>query len=193
MFNLILFGPPGSGKGTQSDKLIHHFGLLHISTGDLLRDEVKRETALGLEAKSFMDQGQLVPDAVVIGMIDSKINDNLEAKGIIFDGFPRTVEQAKALDALLELKEHSIDSLLWLEVPEDELIKRLLQRGLEAGRSDDTREIIEKRIKEYTEKTKPVADYYKIRGKMTKIKGTGTVEDIFGRIKKAVASFIEVE
>src|ERR1700712_255081 len=147
MFNLILFGPPGSGKGTQSEKLIAKYGLKHLSTGDLLRFEIGNKTPLGLEAKSFMDKGHLVPDEVVIGMISSSLDSNQEAKGFLFDGFPRTAAQAEALDKLLQLKKATINVMLALEVSEEELVKRLLHRGETSGRSDDSNEtIIRKRI-----------------------------------------------
>lgn len=190
MFNLILFGPPGSGKGTQSSNLINTFGLKHLSTGDLLRDEIARETRLGLEAKKFMDAGQLVPDAVVIGMIGSKLDENPEAKGFIFDGFPRTTAQAEALDNLLALKGTSIHMLISLEVPEEELKQRLLLRGAVSGRSDDNEEIIANRIVEYRAKTEPVSNYYEAQGKLERIKGVGEVEEIFGTIKSKIATFI---
>lgn len=190
MFNLILFGPPGSGKGTQSSNLINTFGLKHLSTGDLLRDEIARETRLGLEAKKFMDAGQLVPDAVVIGMIGSKLDENPEAKGFIFDGFPRTTAQAEALDNLLELKGTGIHMLLSLEVPEEELKQRLLLRGEVSGRSDDNEEVIANRIVEYKAKTEPVSNYYQAQGKLERIKGVGEVEEIFTAIKGKLEAFI---
>lgn len=190
MFNLILFGPPGSGKGTQSANLIETYGLKHLSTGDLLRDEISRETALGLEAKKFMDAGQLVPDAVVIGMIGSKLDENPAARGFIFDGFPRTTAQAEALDNLLALKKTDISVLLSLEVPEEELKKRLILRGEISGRSDDNEEVIQNRIAEYRAKTEPVANYYETQGKLERIKGTGTIEEIFALLKGQVEKFI---
>ena len=149
MFNLILFGPPGSGKGTQSINIVTTYQLQHISTGDLLREEVSRKSPLGVEARKYMDQGLLVPDEVVIGMISSKIDESPEARGFIFDGFPRTKAQAEALDKLLEFKNTEIDLVLALEVPEEELTRRLVGRGETSGRSDDTEEVIVKRIKEY--------------------------------------------
>ena len=164
MFNLILFGPPGSGKGTQSERLIARYGLNHLSTGDLLRNEISRQTPLGQEAQNFMDKGQLVPDEVVIGMISSALDNNHDARGFLFDGFPRTKAQAEALDKLLELKQAPIIVMLALEVSEDELVKRLLKRGETSGRSDDTNEqVIRARIKEYRDKTAVVADIYKLR------------------------------
>ncbi len=180
MFNLILFGPPGSGKGTQSEKLIERYGLKHISTGDLLRSEIARQTALGQEAKNFMDKGQLVPDEVVIGMISSALDENPEAKGFLFDGFPRTATQADALDKLLDLKRSSISVMLALDVSEDELIKRLEKRGETSGRSDDNNhQVIKARIVEYHNKTAPVADYYRNFEKVVMVKGEGSINDIF--------------
>jgi adenylate kinase len=180
MFNLILFGPPGSGKGTQSEKLIATYGLKHLSTGDLLRSEIAAKTPLGLEAKNIMDKGQLVPDEVVIGMISSALDSNPDAKGFLFDGFPRTSTQAEALDNLLALKEAEINVMLALEVSEVELVKRLLKRGETSGRSDDTNEsVIRARITEYLTKTTAVADYYKKFDKVVMIKGEGTVDEIF--------------
>ena len=177
MFNLILFGPPGSGKGTQSANILDTYKLQHISTGDLLRDEVSRQTPLGVEAKNFMDQGMLVPDEVVIGMISSKIDENPQARGFIFDGFPRTKAQAEALDKLLEFKNTEIHLLLALEVPEEDLVKRLVNRGITSGRSDDNEEVIAKRIKEYYEKTEAVAGHYHNFGKLERLKGDGTIEE----------------
>lgn len=183
MFNLILFGPPGSGKGTQSEKLIAKYGLKHLSTGDLLRHEINNQTPLGKEAKNFMDKGQLVPDEVVIGMISSALDENPHAKGFLFDGFPRTQAQAKALDNLLELKETPIAAMLALDVSEEELVKRLLKRGETSGRSDDNNEnVIRARIVEYRNKTAMVADYYNQFDKVVIIKGEGTIDDIFERL-----------
>ncbi len=187
MFNLILFGPPGSGKGTQSEKLIAKYGLKHLSTGDLLRNEISRQTPLGKEAQSFMDKGRLVPDEVVIGMISSALDENPAAKGFLFDGFPRTAAQAEALDKLLELKEAPIAAMLALEVSEEELIKRLLKRGQTSGRSDDNNEnVIRARILEYRNKTEMVADYYKQFEKVVMVKGEGTVDEIFNRLCKEI-------
>lgn len=183
MFNLILFGPPGSGKGTQSERLIAKYGLKHLSTGDLLRSEIAAQTPLGLEAKSLMDKGQLVPDAVVIGMISSAVDANPQVQGFLFDGFPRTVAQAEALDKLLQLKNAEINVVLSLQVGEEELVKRLLNRGLTSGRSDDTNEaVIRARIVEYRNKTSVVADYYRNFDKVDEIKGEGSVDDIFSAL-----------
>ncbi|MES2430344.1 MAG: adenylate kinase [Bacteroidota bacterium] len=193
MFNLILFGPPGSGKGTQSEKLIAKYGLKHLSTGDLLRSEIANCTALGIEAKNFMDKGQLVPDEVVIGMISSALENNPEAKGFLFDGFPRTPAQAEALDKLLELKNTSINVMLALEVSEEELVKRLLKRGETSGRSDDINEsIIRARITEYKNKTTPVADYYDNFDKVVMVKGEGSIDDIFERQCREIDERIQV-
>jgi adenylate kinase len=180
MFNIILFGPPGSGKGTQSEKLIDRYGLIHLSTGNLLREEITNRTTLGLEAKSYMDSGQLVPDAVVIGMIRSAISANPDAEGFLFDGFPRTVAQSEALDELLAENHAEINAVLALEVSENELIERLLNRGKTSGRSDDVNEqVIRARITEYENKTSPVAGYYDQFGKVVRLKGEGDVDTIF--------------
>lgn len=191
MFNLVLFGPPGSGKGTQSTNIIAKYGLMQLSTGDILRSEVKNETALGLEAKKYMDQGMLVPDEVVIGMISSKLDEHPEVSGFIFDGFPRTVAQAEALDNLLEFKNNPIDVVISLLVSEDELKTRLVSRGEQSGRSDDNEEIIVKRIQEYHAKTSPVADYYKGKSKLIEIEGEGTVDQIFDNISREINSRID--
>ncbi len=180
MFNLILFGPPGSGKGTQSEKLIARYGLKHLSTGDLLRSEINRQTVLGQAAKKIMDKGQLVPDEVVIGMISSALDDNPHAKGFLFDGFPRTSAQAEALDALLQVKKAAIGVMLALHVSEEELVKRLLIRGETSGRSDDTNEqVIRARIVEYQDKTAAVADHYRKYDKVVMVEGEGTINQIF--------------
>ena len=187
MFNLILFGPPGSGKGTQSENIVNKFGLKHLSTGDLLRREIAEKTPLGQEAKSFMDKGQLVPDEVVIGMIDSCIEKNTEAKGFLFDGFPRTVAQAEALDKLLSLRKTEISKVLALEVSEEELVKRLLKRGETSGRSDDTNEeVIRKRFSVYKTETAAVGEHYRAKSKFESIKGEGTVDEIFAALSKAI-------
>lgn len=193
MFNLILFGPPGSGKGTQSERLLLKYELKHLSTGDLLRSEISNQTSLGLEAKKFMDKGQLVPDEVVIGMISSALENNPKAKGFLFDGFPRTSEQAEALDKLLELKKTSIAIMLALVVSEEELVKRLLKRGETSGRSDDTNDtVIRRRIIEYNTKTAPVAGYYNRTNKVVLVKGEGTINEIFEALCKEIDSRIEI-
>jgi adenylate kinase len=180
MFNIILFGPPGSGKGTQSERLISKYGLKHLSTGDILRSEIAAQTQLGLEAKNIMDKGQLVPDEVVIGMISSALENNPKVNGFLFDGFPRTEAQSEALDKLLKYKQTGINVVLALEVSEEELVKRLLNRGLTSGRSDDNNEaVIRARIIEYHKKTSVVADYYRKFNKVISIPGEGSVEEIF--------------
>ena len=187
MFNLILFGPPGSGKGTQSDKLVAKYGLIHLSTGNLLREEISQKTPLGLEAKNFMDKGQLVPDEVVIGMIDSSLEHHKDATGFLFDGFPRNVAQAQALDKLLELKKTEINLVLALEVSEEELVKRLLNRGKTSGRSDDNDEsVIRKRFTVYSNETTPVAEHYKKARKFQSVKGEGSVDQIFSSICEVI-------
>ncbi|QEC77903.1 adenylate kinase [Mucilaginibacter ginsenosidivorax] len=192
MLNLVLFGPPGAGKGTQSQKLIEQYGLIHLSTGDLLRGEIAQGTELGLEAKKLMDDGKLVPDAVVIGMISNKLDSNKDGKGFIFDGFPRTVAQAEALDSLLESKASAISGMIALEVDDDELLRRLLLRGKDSGRPDDANpEVISKRIHEYNDKTAPVAGFYKNQGKFKSINGIGSVNEIFAQIHAIIEAWLK--
>ncbi len=187
MLNIVLFGPPGAGKGTQSEKLIAKYKLIHLSTGDILRAELKNNTPLGVKAQEFMNQGLLVPDEVVINMIDNKMDEYPTAKGFIFDGFPRTVPQATALDKLLNSKGTPIKGMIALEVNEQELIKRLLNRGKDSGRADDQDEaLITKRIHEYNTKTVPVADFYKAQSKYTGVNGIGEIEEIFAQICAAI-------
>jgi adenylate kinase len=189
MFNLILFGPPGSGKGTQSEKLITRYGFRHLSTGDLLRAEIAHQTSLGLEAKSFMDQGQLVPDSVVIGMIDAAINAHPDVPGFLFDGFPRTVAQAEALDALLAQKKAPIGVVLALQVPEEELISRMVNRAKTSGRSDDADEQVQrKRLDVYLRDTLPVAGYYSRFGKVVDFEGVGSIDEIFEKLTAEIDS-----
>ena len=190
MFNLILFGPPGSGKGTQSEKLISTYGLKHLSTGDLLRSEINNATPLGLEARVLMDKGQLVPDEVVIGMIRSAIENNTQVNGFLFDGFPRTTAQAISLDALLKEKKSTINLVVALQVSREELVKRLLHRGLSSGRSDDINEsIIDSRIEEYERKTAIVADHYKKFDKVVFVAGEGSVDEIFKQLCKEIEKY----
>jgi adenylate kinase len=181
MINLILFGPPGSGKGTQAVKLAGQFNLLHISTGDLFRSELKQETPLGVEAKKYMDKGELVPDEVTIGMLSNKLDEYAgKVDGFIFDGFPRTQPQAEALDKLLDLKNTSISLVLALEVPEDEIVNRIKERGKTSGRADDLDDnIIKNRFRVYLNETAQVLDHYKKADKVAVLNGVGSIDDIF--------------
>lgn len=183
MFNFILFGPPGSGKGTQSEKLVFKYNLKHLSTGDLLRSEIQKQTLLGLEAKKIMDKGELVPDEVVIDMISEALKANSNSNGFLFDGFPRTEAQAMALDKLLLQHQTSINVVLALKVSEEQLVKRLLHRGITSGRTDDlNEEVVRARIIEYHKKTSVVAEYYDRFGKVVYVKGEGSVEEIFNNL-----------
>lgn len=183
MFNLILFGPPGSGKGTQSAKLVEKYGVIHLSTGDLLRKEIKAKTPLGIAAQQFIDKGQLVPDEVVIGMISTALDENAGARGFLFDGFPRTVAQAQALDKLLELKKSSISLVLFLDVNEDELIQRLINRAKTSGRSDDADENIQRKRQEvYRNETLPVAAHYDKFKKVIHVDGMQGIDEVFANL-----------
>jgi adenylate kinase len=187
MINIILFGPPGAGKGTQSAKLIEKYNLIHISTGDLFRKHLKEGTALGQLAKGYMDKGNLVPDQVVIDMVDDKIRSSGDIGGIIFDGFPRTVPQAEALDGLLETKNAAIKVLVELVVNEDELRQRLADRAHKENRPDDAKpEVIENRIKVYKAETVAVADYYKHHNKYASVIGVGKIDEIFTNICREI-------
>jgi adenylate kinase len=187
MFNIILFGPPGSGKGTQSERITAKYGLKHLSTGDLLRSEIAGQTPLGLAAQSFMEKGQLVPDEVVIEMISSALDNNPNANGFLFDGFPRTTAQAESLDKLLIQKNTEIALVLALQVTRKELVRRLLNRGLTSDRPDDNNEeVITARLQEYERKTAAVAEYYSKYGKVSYIKGEGTVDKIFEALCSAI-------
>jgi len=182
MLNIVLFGPPGAGKGTQSKSIIEHYGLIHLSTGDMLRGEMASGSDLGEQVKSIMEQGLLVSDEIVIALISKRLDANPNANGFIFDGFPRTVPQAEALDNLLEEKKTSITYMISLSVQEEELVSRLIKRGQEQGRADDNEETIRKRITEYNAKTLPVASYYDDQNKLHEVNGVGSVEDIEKRI-----------
>jgi adenylate kinase len=190
MLNIILFGPPGAGKGTQAKFLAKNFTLIHISTGDLLRSQIAQQTKLGLKAQAIMERGELVPDEVVIGMIETKLREGNDSNGFIFDGFPRTVAQAEALNTMLLQHKTSISGMLSLEVEKQELINRLLERGKTSGRSDDGDvSVIENRIIVYNQKTTPLIEFYKAQNKYFPIKGTGTIEEIAGRLKSVVEIF----
>lgn len=186
MLNIVLFGPPGAGKGTQSKLIVEKYDLIHLSTGDLLRSEISAGTPLGLKAKILMDAGKLVPDEVVIGMISNKLDANVNSPGFIFDGFPRTREQAEALDKLLEDHKESISVMISMKVEESELISRLVKRGLESGRTDDTEEVIKDRLKVYRDQTEVVKSYYDAQGKAREIDGMGNINEVFERIEKAI-------
>lgn len=190
--NLILFGPPGSGKGTQAKILEEKYQLLQISTGDLFRYELGNNTKLGQEARSYMDKGQLVPDEVTVKMLQSKLEKHPEARGYIFDGFPRTIPQSEALDALLEKRGESVDQLIALDVSDDEIVSRLLERGKTSGRSDDANEeVIRNRIKVYDSETAPVFAYYEEHNKSIKIPGIGTIEEINSRLSNLIEQILE--
>lgn len=188
MLNIVLFGPPGAGKGTQSQKLIEHYHLTHISTGDLFRKHLGEGTALGKKVKTYMDAGLLVPDELVISMVDDKLQEEKNAKGIIFDGFPRTIAQAKALDELLESKNVPITGMVALDVPDEELIKRLLERGKTSGRTDDQDiDKIRTRLEVYRSETLPVASYYQQQKKYVAINGVGSIDGIFQKITDEIS------
>jgi adenylate kinase len=192
MLNIVLFGPPGSGKGTQSERLIQNYGLKHLSTGDILRVEIAAKSELGLEAKKRMDKGELVPDEVVIEMISGIIAKNKDAKGFIFDGFPRTQAQATALDEMLSKHSTKVDLLLMLDVDEEVLKKRLILRGEKSGRGDDVNmEIITNRINVYRSQTKPVSKYYKKQGKSFPINGMQTEEEVYSDIAHVMSKFVK--
>jgi adenylate kinase len=187
MQNIIIFGPPGAGKGTQSERIIEKYGLTHLSTGDLFRSNIKGETELGILAKSFIDKGELVPDEVTINMVKDFVQNHLQDKGIIFDGFPRTVSQGEALDSMLDELNCPVSKVVALEVEEDELVQRLLLRGKESGRADDqSEETIRNRFSEYQNKTAPLLDFYNKQGKLYAVQGTGTIDDIFNRLCTAL-------
>lgn len=189
MFNIVLFGPPGAGKGTQASKLIDEYDLVHLSTGDMLRSEMKKNSPLGQKVKDLIEKGELVSDEIVIDLIRENVNNNKNAAGFIFDGFPRTVEQAKSLDEMLETENLDIAMMITLDVIEEELVKRILLRGESSGRADDSNEdIIKNRIKVYNEQTAPVANYYQQQGKHVAIDNMGTIDETFDKMKKHIDS-----
>ena len=185
--NIVIFGAPGSGKGTQSEKLIERYGLYHISTGEVLRDHIARKTPIGQIAKTYINQGQLIPDSLMIRILEEIIENEPKAqKGVILDGFPRTIAQAEALDRFMAKHGREIKHVIGLEVPEDELIDRMIKRGQQTGRADDNPETIKNRLKVYHESTTPLREFYKNAGKYRKINGSGSVNDIFEEIAKAI-------
>jgi adenylate kinase len=187
MLNIVLFGPPGAGKGTQSENIIKNYELVHIATGDLFRKHLGEGTELGKLAQGYMDQGNLVPDEVVVGMVEDKIKEGLHAKGFIFDGFPRTVNQAEKLDAMLASHGIGISGMIALEVPEDELRVRIKERSKTSGRADDQDDVkITNRIRVYQEETSPVAEYYKKQEKFNGINGVGSIDNIYGQIAAVI-------
>lgn len=189
MKNIVIFGAPGSGKGTQSDLLIEHYGLGHISTGDVLRNEIKKGTELGKTAQGFIDNGQLIPDELMVSILAS-VYDSFGRghKGVIFDGFPRTIPQAEALKKMLEERGDKVAAMIELDVPEDELMTRLIKRGQQSGRADDNEETIKKRLVVYHSQTQPLIEWYKQEGLHHHINGLGTLERIFGDIQKVIDS-----
>lgn len=190
--NLVLFGAPGSGKGTQSEKLIDKYGLHHISTGELLRDHIKRGTDLGKTADSYISKGQLIPDELMIQILDDVLEKEAAGKkGVIFDGFPRTIPQAEALEKLLSKRGAGLHAVVGLEVPEEELVERMLNRGKLTGRADDNPETIKNRLDVYHNQTSPLRDYYQKAGKYLKVNGSGSVEDIFDEIARGIDALIE--
>lgn len=187
MLNIVIFGAPGSGKGTQSAMIVEKFGVNHISTGDVLRNEIKNGTELGKVAKGYIDQGQLLPDALIIDILASVLDGLKDSKGVIFDGFPRTIQQAEALKRMLAERGQQVSAMLDLDVPEKELIDRLVKRGQDAGRADDNLETIKKRLVVYNEQTSPLKDYYKSEGLYNHINGVGALDDIFNEIAAVIS------
>ena len=186
MLNIIIFGAPGSGKGTQSELMKKNYHLAHISTGDVLRQEIKNETALGITAKQYIDKGELVPDDLICDMLDKTLEIHKDAEGVIFDGFPRTVPQAEALEEMLKKHGWDVSVLIDLQVDDQVLMNRLLERGKISGRSDDNEETIQSRLNVYHSQTAPLADYYRKKGKHVAIDGVGEIAEIFNRIDRAI-------
>lgn len=187
MINIVLFGAPGCGKGTQAQRLKEHYGIDHVSTGEVIRDEIRRRTELGCRMESYIAQGRLAPDEIVIGMIDNYVAGHLDAKGCIYDGFPRTTAQAEAFDELLAAHGLKIDTMIDIRVPEEESVRRILLRGRDSGRADDvSEEVIRGRLDVYREQTAVVSDYYAAQGKYASVNGTGTMEEVFARIADVI-------
>ena len=186
MLNIVIFGAPGSGKGTQSERIVEKYGINHISTGDVLRAEIKNGTELGKTAKGYIDQGQLIPDELMIDILASEFDSFKDSKGVIFDGFPRTIAQAEALKKMLAERGQDVSVMVDLEVPEDELMVRLIKRGKDSGRADDNEETIKKRLHVYHSQTAPLIDWYKNEKKYQHINGLGTMEGIFAEICEAI-------
>ena len=183
MLNVVLFGAPGCGKGTQSELLEKKFGLSHISTGEIIRSHIKNQTPLGQQMAEYISRGELAPDSVVIGMVEEYLNQNKGIKGTIFDGFPRTTAQAEAFDKMLESMGDSVDIMIYMDVPEEELVRRILLRGKDSGRADDASEdVIRNRIEIYNQQTAIVADYYRTQGKYVAVPSLGTIDEVFERI-----------
>lgn len=187
MLNIVIFGAPGSGKGTQSARIVEKYGVSHISTGDVLRAEIKKGSELGKVAKGYIDQGQLLPDALIIDILASVLDSLKDSRGVIFDGFPRTIPQAEALKKMLSERGQDVSVMLDLDVPEDELIDRLIKRGQESGRADDNLETIKKRLTVYSEQTSPLKDFYKAEGKYQHINGVGSMDAIFDEIAAVIS------
>jgi len=190
MLNLILFGPPGAGKGTHSIKIVEKYNLKHISTGDIFRYELGNKTELGLLAKSFMDKGQLVPDEVVIKMLFSVMDKSTDAKGFVFDGFPRTIVQAEKFDEMLEARNMPVSLVISLDVDDEELITRLVKRGIESGRADDTEEVIRQRLEVYNCQTKPLLAYYAQKKILSEVHGVGSIDMIFASVCKKIDEIV---
>lgn len=188
MLNIVIFGAPGSGKGTQSERIVEKYGLDHISTGEVLRGEIAAGTELGKTAQALIDHGQLIPDALMIDILAAKLDAFTDSKGVIFDGFPRTIAQAEALKALLNSRGQDVTAMIELDVPEEELMTRLVKRGQESGRADDNEETIKKRLVVYAEQTAPLKDWYKNDGKHCYINGLGELDRIFADIVAAIDS-----
>ncbi|MDX9941602.1 MAG: adenylate kinase [Bacteroidales bacterium] len=193
MLNIVIFGPPGSGKGTQSAKIVEKYGLVHLSTGDLLREEMARNSLLGIEVRKFIDKGLLVPDEIIMRELYEKASEYLDAQGMIFDGFPRTIIQAEMLDRMLVKREIPVSIVLSVEVEEEELFNRMMGRAQDSGRSDDQAHIIRHRIEVYKNQTLPLMDYYKKQGKIAVINGMSPVEIVFERITRAIDTYLSTE